>query len=98
MTFGIDQYNTRQDGLPKKWHINTVVTQAYLEKIELPQESIGYCMNYKGKSIYCLSKKSNDEMPLANGYCLGCWDSGKGGQLPKSTEDNNKMKNKNVCT
>lgn len=87
MLFEQDISSIEQEKLPKRYNGNTVVTKAYLDQIELPSESIGYCKNNRGHSIYCISRKNYNELPLANGYCQGCWDSGKGGQMPKNSKN-----------
>ena len=81
----------------KLWSGNeTVVTKEYLAKIKLPEESEGICINNKGISRFCISVQNRQNympdkiIPLANGYCIGCWDTGKGGQMPKNSYEGQK--------
>ena len=54
-------------------------TQVVINPVKLPEESFGTCnVWYNRKSRYH-RKHSSEEMILANGTCMSCWDKGLGG-------------------
>ena len=56
----------------------TLDHQSYLNEIELPEESYGICQVWYRNTKYGRSHNA-EEVVLANGLCVDCWDKGLGG-------------------
>ena len=72
--------------------------RVYIEPIQLPEESFGVCnVWYNRKSKY-YRKHSSEEMILANGTCMSCWDKGLGGHPThhQKNQKNNKDRKRKI--